>query len=823
MYGGTAVVAGRDATVVEAPPARPVVIRGLPMDVAGFTGRETELAFLLATAEPGQVVSVHTVDGMPGVGKTALAIRAAHLLADRFPDGQYFYRLHAHTPGQKVAKPIDVLAVLLTELGIDPRSLPPTLEGRSDLWRDRLADKRVLLLLDDAADHAQIRPLLPGGPGCLTLVTSRKRLIALEGAHPLPVDPLKPDEAAALFTTTSQRQAVSSKEVEAVAEAVRLCGYLPLAIVLLASRLQHHPTWSIPRFVADFAQAQDRIGELAGGDQAVYSAFALSYQGLTSTEQHVFRYLALHPGPETDVYATAALTGLSRAQARHNLDVLYADHLLEETAPGRYRLHDLLRAYAKQHAEMDDAQEHRERAVERLLDYYQRTAQSADRHPLARLIRPSPLPPVEPSPVEQLISSRGAALAWMRIEHINLLACLQYVTPRSNQGCRVIHLTSVMASFLMQGGPWPEAAFLHQSAADIARKIGDRCWQAGALIDLGRIRALMGQYKAALNAHEKALTLYEELHYPLGQATALDDLGRVHNLLGEYDKAISQLKRSCNLYRDLGESLGQANALNDMGRSKARLGMYKEAEALHQQAFFIFQETGSQLGQGDALNELGRARSVMGEFESAIDLHRRALGIFTNLDSRLGQAYSLIHMSRTQILNGDHNAAISLLWRAHKLFRDLGNREGEADAMNEMGRAWAAIGYYQAAYDFHQRALHIFREDGDIQGSADVFLNIGALMTATSRTREAASYYNQSLNLARQVASPLTEARALEGLACGQARQGQRATALQALHQSLDIYRRIGAWETNPVAELLAAWESEEKTNPSHTQDPGVS
>lgn len=328
---GEQYIAGRDQTIYAGPVPPPVAtMRTLPRDGAAFTGRDTEMRQLIAAAAGSAgVVAIHTVDGMPGVGKSALVTRAAHLLADDFPDGQLFVDLHAHTPGIKPADPSEVLAGLLACTGMDSREIPEGLEARAERWRGRLAGKKVLLALDDAAGHAQVGPLLPGTAGCLVLITSRRRLIALDGAQALALDALLPDQAAELFTRLARRP---QDDPVAVLELARLCGYLPLAIVLLASRLAHH-SWDITGFTASFAAAQDRLAELAAGDRpgdpAVAAAFQMSYQDLPPGRQRLFRYLALPPGTDIDAYATAALADVSLTEARRDLDALYTDHLID--------------------------------------------------------------------------------------------------------------------------------------------------------------------------------------------------------------------------------------------------------------------------------------------------------------------------------------------------------------------------------------------------------------------------------------------------------------------------------------------------------------
>ncbi|MGW4720907.1 ATP-binding protein [Nocardia sp. NPDC004260] len=429
------------------------MIGTLPRDVGTLVGRGLELAQIVSASAGGRVVSIHTIDGMAGIGKTALVTRAAHQLAPAFPDGQYFVELHAHTPGQAPADPADVLARLLTAVGVDSRFLPATLEGRRDLWLDRTIGKRMLLVLDDARDHVQIEPLLPGTGGCLTLITSRRHLTALDGAISLPLDVLDPDTAAELFTTLAGRTAATDVERTAVDELVRLCGYLPLAIVLLAGRLAHHRSWSIAGFADEFAAAQDRLEELEAGPRSVQVAFTMSYQDLPPERQRMFRCLGLHPGPDIDAWAAAALAGVSVDVARKHLDAFYTDHIIEETQPGRYRLHDLLRAYARTRAETDSPDTNTQ-ANDRLLNYYQASATAAERH-VARYIQPTARSVPEGGLVREFADTMQA-LTWLRVERDNLLACIDQtfddqprLSPARVMGPLVCHV---------DGTGWPSVA-----------------------------------------------------------------------------------------------------------------------------------------------------------------------------------------------------------------------------------------------------------------------------------------------------------------------------------------------------------------------------
>ena len=315
------VLAARRAAATAVPTA--AATRSLPRDIGGFTGREPELARLLGTlaAADGGPVGIHAIDGMAGIGKTTFAVHAAHRLAGRFPDGQFFLPLHAHTAGQDPVDPADALASLLLTAGVPDQHIPPDLEARAGRWRDHVAGQRILLVLDDAAGHEQVRPLLPGTPGSLVLVTSRRRLTALDDAAVISLETLSPGEAAALLAQLAGRADLAAPAGPA-GEITRLCGYLPLAIGMLARQLRHHPARTGAELAAGLAAARDRLSVMRTENLSVAAAFDLSYQELTGDQQRLFGRLGLVPGPDIDAYAAAALDGTSVATARSQLDEL---------------------------------------------------------------------------------------------------------------------------------------------------------------------------------------------------------------------------------------------------------------------------------------------------------------------------------------------------------------------------------------------------------------------------------------------------------------------------------------------------------------------
>ena len=628
--------------------------RTLPRDIASFTGREPEVRQLAAAAAgaagSGGVVGIYAIGGMAGVGKTTFAVHAAHQLASRFPDGQVFLPLHGHTPGHRPVDPADALASLLQVSGVAARRIPPGLEARIALWRDRVAGKRLLLLLDDAVGHEQVRPLLPGTAGSLVLVTSRRHLTALEDTQTISLDMLSAGEAAELLIRLAARPDLEPSD-PAVAEIIRLCGCLPLAVGMLARQLHHHPAWTPAGLAGDLAAARDRLELMAAENVSVAAAFDLSYADLTPGQQLLFRRLGLHPGTDIDAYAAAALDGTDLAAARRRLDALYDQCLLTEPARGRYRLHDLIREHARTLAAADPAAE-TDAALGRLLDYYQRTAAIAEAR-LARQPRTTPGPAALTSPPAAApgLPDLTWALSWARAERASLLACLDHAT-RTGQYARVVALTAAMAALLRHDGPWTDALTRHTTAVQAARHLGDRLGEAGALNDLGTVRQLAADYPGAAEALEEALGICRDLGDRLGQAEALCWLGVVWRLTGDYPGAAGALEAALGICRDLG---------------------YRAAEA-------------------EVLNEVGTLHRVRGDLDQAEAYHRQALDLAREIANSGDEAYALAGLARCALAAGRTADAQADLQQAQEIFQRIGAAEvtsvaAELDALTEAGPA----------------------------------------------------------------------------------------------------------------------------------------
>jgi tetratricopeptide (TPR) repeat protein/transcriptional regulator with XRE-family HTH domain len=739
--------------------------RGLPRDVASFTGRRAELDQLAegldSLAAGGGVVGICAIGGMAGIGKTTFAVHAAHRLAGRFPDGQFYLPLHAHTPGQRPVDPADALSSLLLTAGVPAAQVPPGLEARAARWRDHVAGKKILLLLDDAASHEQVRPLLPGTGDSLVLLTSRRRLTALSDAAVISLDTLAQPEAAALLTRLAGRPGMSPDDV-AVAEITRLCGNLPLAIGLIASQLRHHPAHTAESVAESLAAATDRMELMRAENLSVAAAFDLSYQDLGPGQQRLFRLLGLIPGPGFDAYAAAALDGTTPGQARRQLDELYDQHLITEPAPGRYQLHDLLREHARTMATGAGVAAESEMATGRLLDYYLNTALAAGWHFATRAStdrRPLPADPPPPAPD---LPTLGQAAAWLEAERANLRAAADYAATHGHSR-HAIAIPAAMSGFLAARGHWDQSAALHQSALAAARQAGDRPGQADTLSTLGELQRGTGNYPAAAATLARALALYRDIGDPAGQAYVLNQLGFLHVLTGDYPAAATSHQQALALACRAEDRLTRAAALSHLGLVQQLTGHYPAAAASQQQALALCRDLGDLPGQAYALNSLGVVQQETGEYAAAAASQQQAL----------------------------------------VLFRDLGHQLGQAHALNDLGLVHQDTGDYPAAAAAHQQALALFRDLGNLLGQAEALNRLGELSLRTSATAQARDQHTRALAIARDISASPEEARALEGIGNSHLQEGNPGDAAAHLEQALAIYQRIGLPAAGRVQETL--------------------
>jgi tetratricopeptide (TPR) repeat protein/transcriptional regulator with XRE-family HTH domain len=778
--------------------------RTLPHDIAAFTGRQAELSQLMArwaeAAAGGGVLGIHAIGGMAGIGKTTFAVHAAHRLADSFPDGQFFLPLHAHTPGQRPVDPADALASLLLTAGVPAHQIPPGVDARAAVWRGHAAGKKILLVLDDATGHQQVRPLLPGTPGSLVLITSRRRLAALDDAAVVSLDTLAPGEAADLLARLAGRPGLDASDA-GVAQLAALCGYLPLALGMTGRQLAHHPAWTPAGLAGDLAAARDRLAMMATENLSVAAAFGLSYADLDDSQQQLFRRLGLHPGPDIDGYAAAALDGTTLNAARRGLEALYDQHLITEPAPGRYRFHDLVREHARTLAATDDPAA-QDAAATRLLDYYLHTARAAGGHFPAWVAAEGPAagrPPASAPPV----ATFGQAASWLEAERANLHAAAGYAAA-TGRPAYAVAIPAAMDGFLQTRGYWDQGLVMCQAALAAARRAGDRAGQARALMLLSPMHTMTEDVGAAAASADRALRLYRGLGDRAGQAAALQWIGFLHAATDDYPAAIAELRQALELFRDLGHRRGQGDALHYLGTVHRGTGDYPAAAACLRQALELYRDAGFRSGQAEALWHLGAVQRLTGDCPAAAATLRQALALARDLGDRCEQAMVLTELAAVQRLTGDYRAATAGSEQALSLFRDVRQLSSNAAyPLNELGLAQQLTGDYAAAAASHQRALELCRDGGNRAGQAETLNCLGELASRTADGRQARGHHARALALAREIGAPLEEARALDGIGHSHLRDGHPSEAAASLEQALAVYQRIGSPDARRVQETL--------------------
>ncbi|MEV6847125.1 tetratricopeptide repeat protein [Actinoplanes sp. NPDC051411] len=746
------------------PPARRVTAgpgNYLPGDVADFTGREAEVAQLLAMlpATAGTAVVVSAIDGMAGIGKTALAVHAAHRLTDRYPDAQLFLDLHAHTVGRGPVDPHSALDTLLRALGVESRDIPDGLDDRAARWRAELAQRRALIVLDNAANAAQVRPLMPGSANCLALITSRRRLTDLDGARTIPLDVLPPADAASLFAQVvgDDRGATGAPETAVV---VRLCGFLPLAIRIAAARLRSRPVWTA-RDLADRLRGEHRrLAELSTGDRSVAGAFLLSYQQLSPARQSLFRRLGLHPGADVDAHAAAALAGIDPDDAERHLEYLVDVHLLDQTRAGRYRPHDLLRHFAADLARREEPEADRRQSVTRLLDYYLHGAHVAcgqlDRRGQRVTIALTD-PPRQPA----TRSSFADALAWCDAERANLISATHHAAEHG-WPTHAWQLPVLLWEYFRVRGSYRESLALHEVALTAATDLGDHQAWAEIQRDCGITSERLGRYAEAADRHRQALARYRQIGDERGAGATLANLGVVQERLGRYHDAIDHYQQSLVLRRKVGDEWGEGSTLSSLGLVYERLGKFSPALDHHQQALALRRKTGDKRGEGATLTCIGMVYERLGRYEEALDHHQQAL----------------------------------------VLMRAGADTQGEGAALGNLGNVYRNLGRYREACEHHEHSLATMRKVGDRNSESEVLNDLGETYLAMGSAARAVSHHEAALALAREVHVRPQEARAHNGIARAR-RETDPGDARDHWRQALDIYLELEVPEADEVRRRL--------------------
>jgi DNA-binding SARP family transcriptional activator/tetratricopeptide (TPR) repeat protein len=666
------------ALAVSGPRMAAAIPRELPAAVPDFTGRAVELQALAgmlgqtAAGVQGTVV-ISAIGGTAGVGKTALALHWSHQVADRFGAGQLYVNLRGFDPSGAPVTVAEAIRGLLAALGVPPERIPAGLDAQTALYRSLLAAKRMLIVLDNARDEQQVRPLLPASPGSLVLVTSRSQLgglAATNGARLLTLDVLSHGEAVQLLAARLG-PARAAAEPGAVGEIADLCACLPLALAVAAARAAARPGFPLAALAAELADSAGRLDALDAGDPAasVRTVFSWSYRQLSTGAARMFRLVGLHPGADIGVPAAASLAGLDEPAARTMLGELTRDCLIAEHVPGRYAFHDLLRAYAAGQADAHESQPEREAATGRVLDYYLHTARRAA-FLLNPALEPVAVAPPGPGAAPGQPADYRQALAWFESEHQVLLAAVSFAAESGRDG-RAWQLPWAMTAFLNTRGHYQECAATQRTALAAATRVGDTAGQALSSRLLADAFSYLGDFDHAAGHYARGLTLYRQLGNRLGEAKVHQGLNFAADGQGRYADALSHAEQALRLYQAIGHTAGEAEMLNVIGWNHCLLGDYQQARTFCRRSLALNAEVGDRLIEGSTWDSLGYAEHHLGNLPEATACYQRALSIARESGDRRGEAATLSHLGDTRRDAGELAQARQAWQQALVILEDL--------------------------------------------------------------------------------------------------------------------------------------------------------
>ncbi len=779
-----------DAAASLEAPSRPVTSMAdtapppstMPRDNPDFTGRTTELERLAGWMTPERArtpVPVTVISGLPGIGKTELAVHAAWTFGAQ-DSAQLFVELH--TPDGNPVEPVAALGTLLQELGVSDRVIPASVEDRSMLWRSLLADRQALVVLDNAADSAQVRPLLPGGVGCRVLITTRRKSIDLPGMRWLPLEPLPPADAAELFARTA---GTGHRHDEAdVAAVLRVCGYLPQEIHFAASELRRHPAWSVGELAARLRESRDE-------DRKVGAGLELVYRHLTAAPQRLLRQLTLHPGPGFSQYAATALAeGQSLSETRRNLEVLLDYDLINETAPGRYVFRDVVWKYARRLAGERDSPVDMDRAVDRLLDYYLHFAEQADRliYPFHRRL---PVVVRHIPAAAPLLRTRADCLEQMKAERASLLAVAHHAAAQGRNEHAGL-LAHVLARFLDTWGYWAEASELHQLAISAWRAVRNTSGEAKALTELSVVAGRMGRHGDALRHASDALTLARAAADRPAEADALDRMGIVFWWMSRYPEALARFDAALSTWQALEDENGEADTLMYSGIVAWHLSNYPDALRRIERALALYRQLGDAQGEANGLNNLGELQREAGDNDQALASYQQALDMYKDLGDRQGEGIAVNNIGNACRDTGRHEDALACYRTALDIFRDIGDLRCEADTLNNMGIAYLRMERHRDALDQHHHALVLAHQLAERYLTAESLNGSGSARLAAGSYSLAAEDFRTAIEVSKQIGDRSQEAQALTGLGDALLHADERDTARACWSSALTIFEDIG-------------------------------
>jgi tetratricopeptide (TPR) repeat protein len=741
--------------------------RQLPGDVRGFVDRTTELDRLDAVLTPEgnqpHAVAVVVIDGTAGVGKTSLAVHWAHRVRDRFPDGQLYVNLRGYDPGTPVI-PTDALEQFLRALDIRHDEIPTDNEAKAALYRSLVADRRLLIVLDNAATVGQVRPLLPGSASCLALVTSRSRLHGLavrNGARHVSVGTLHESDAIVLMraVTAGYRDEDEASELQ---ELTRLCARLPLALRIAAERAASRPRMPLTELLQDLRDESALWDALSTADDeeasAVRTVFAWSYRALPQGTARLFRLLGLHPGPEFSIHAAAAMAASPVRDIRPVLDALTGAHLVEETRRDRYQFHDLLRLYALDQAHQDESEDDQRAALERVLTWYLHSAKAALTHiSTTRRVDPIELHPLPAGVTPLSCRDYDDAVHWYDTERANLIAAT-HAAANAGHDHLAWQIPAVLGEVYAARdavGTWLGA---QHAGLQAAQRVGDRYGEAMLLESLAIQYRLSFRLAAASEHYTAALAAYRDVDDPLGQVYALLGLGLLHRRQRRLEHAREQFEQATLIAATIDDPALSAVLLRNLGCVHLDLGQLPEAEVHFRQASGMLHGAKQQVEHSATLRFLGAAQTELGQLSDARMTLSQALDIARDQNNPTAEALALLELSRLELAEGSAEDCLASSQRVATLFRQLSHRGHEALALGITGDAYHQLGRPEDAIAFHRRTVAIHRDLDDSWQLAVALHHFATALDETGEHDEARQAWRDAANLVTALPGPRADA-----------------------------------------------------------------
>jgi tetratricopeptide (TPR) repeat protein len=813
-------VAGRDLRIdrqeIHLPPPvvpAPTNLFQLPPDIADFTGRQDVLDEIRAILErPAdkreRAVAQVAVVGRAGVGKTAVAIRAAHQLPARFPDGQLYVNLRGFEPQR--LDPAAVLADFLRALGVDGAGIPPSLEDRAKLYRERLRDRRVLVVLDNAAGPAQVRDLLPESPSTGVLLTSRAPLAALGGTHSVYLDVLARAQAVDLLARIAGPQRVAA-DADSAGEIVRLCGYLPLAVRIAGARLAERPKLQLSYLAARLADERRVLTELTAADLDVRASFVLSYQVRSPAERRAFRLLGLLRAPDFTAWRAAALLDCGLEEAEDLVGSLVVAQLLDETGEDvlgqpRFRFHDLLRAFARERAEQEETPQAQRAAVERVGGAFLVLAELA-----AARLEPGDPPIAHRStarrwPIEDqdLLGKIAASpLAWFAVERAGLVIAVERAAA-VNLGDLAWELTSALQAFFDLRSYWDDWRRTHTVALSAAQEGQNRFGEAVTLRYLGRLQRYSSQWQAAMDSLQSSVDIFRELAEPRHEASSLVDVVRLCWLRSDWKPALAAFGHGVALFRQVGDRHGEARILQSISLVYDAQGRWEDALACVDAALPVFRDYRDRRWTAAALGSRGDLLRQLGRWEEAIASIGEALSLLSSLGNRWWSAVTLRSLGDVYRDLGRWDEARTCLEQGLSVLQELGSHWWAAVLRVSLADVHRAQYRWEDAIGCIRHSEPVFAEAGDRRWQAIAWCSLGAIYRDQHEWTMATECIQRSLTVFRALGDRQWQGKALTTLGAVRACTGDAEAARVAWQEALVHFRELQAWQAEEVAALLA-------------------